>query len=293
MSKTILLSAGLPTGVIRPFHSGLKKGYSNLHVLETLPMASERYTPRYARDLYNKAVAGLPEIVHADVGSPWDSRFVVLYIRKSDGSERHLIERFGLEALLIPLVMGAPGKAPKKHQSSKLANNLLKQTKRLLGNAQGVLSSVALQLKNRDVRTCLLLPRANYGAEFEKVKNFVQEAVTDFDSMEAFDSGLKAVADRLPKDSEHRFRSGELVFRGTPRARGRHGSTPTLLAKGDHDDRCVIRGHIRFGAPYDPKFHYDCDLPQNHTRRFTSCHGEHTLRRGRTHVNIAPNDNVR
>lgn len=256
-------------------------------------MASESYTSRYARDLYNKVVAGFPEVVHADVGSPWDSRFVVFYIRKSDGSERHLKERFGMEALLIPLIMGAPGKAPKKHQSSKIANDLLKQTKRMLSNAQSVLSSVALQLNNRDVRTCLLLPRANFDAEFEQVKDFVQEAVAIFESMETFDNGLKAVADRLPKDSEQRFRNGDLVFRGTPRARGRHGSTPTLLAKGDHEDRCVIRGHVRFGAPYDPKFHYDCDLPRNHTRRFRSCHGEQTLKRGRSHVNIAPNDNVR
>ena len=53
------------------------------------------------------------------------------------------------------------------------------------------------------------------------------------------------------------------------------------------------QGRVRFGAPYSPKFHYDCTLSPRGNREFVSCHGRRKVKRGQTYVNIAPNDNIR
>ena len=293
MPRIFVLFAGLPSDILGPFISRLKQGYGNLQVLETLPLGSAFYTAQYAENLYRMVACSLRKVVGEESRTPWNLSFIVFYVRKPDGSERFVVERFDMEALLAPLVLaGRPRKAPKRHLIRVAINELVRQTTQLLRNVRGILNSVAQQVTNRDTRTCLLLPRANYGAEFEKVKECVHGAIANFDSPETFDGELKALAARLPKNSDGRFRSGQLVFRAPSKAGARHGSAP-LWDTDEHNDRCVIRGRVRFGAPYDPKFHYDCDLTPNSGRQFVSCHGKQTLKRGRSHVNIAPNDNIR
>lgn len=293
MPKTLALFAGLPKDILGPFISRLKASHGHLHVLETLPLAAASYTAQYADDLYGEVGTALRIVTHADRRASWDVTLVVFYLRMPDGSDYHVKRRFDMEALLAPLTIERTRrKAPKKHLDRVAVNNLWEQTTRLLRNARAVLNSVGQQITNRDNRTCLLLPRENYGSEFEKVKECVHGAVENFDSIEAFDQRLRAVADRLPKNSEGHFRRGRLVFRAPAKAGARHGLAPLWDVEG-HTDRCVIRGRVRFGAPYDPKFHYDCDLAPDSSRTFVSCHEETTLKRGRSHVNIAPNDNVR
>ena len=293
MPRMLVLVAGLPRDILGPLIQRLRKSNESLDVLETLPLDSVVYNAKYADDLHGMVGSGLRKDFPVDRRGSWDLNFVVLYLRTADGSERHVVERFDMEALLVPLAIETAWKrAPKRHKTRALIKRLVSRSIQMLCNARLVLRSLAQEVTNRDTRTCVLLPRANFGAEFEKVKECVQGAVANLDSARTFDAQLQAVAARLPKGSEGRFRSGRLVFRAPSKAGARHGLAPLWGTKG-HDDRCVIQGRVRFGVPYDPKFHYDCDLARNSERRFTSCHGEKELKRGRSHVNIAPNDNIR
>ena len=293
MPRIFTLLAGLPKDILGPFIARLKKCDGNLNIVQTLPMSSSCYTPEYAEDLYRLAGSELRQIVGAERGDWWDINFVVLYVRKQDGGEHHVLKRFDMEALLVPLAMEtARRKAPNRHYINTVINSLVSQSTLMLRNARAVLRFLAQEVTNRDTRTCVLLPEANFGAEFDSVKDCVHAAVTNPISAKTFDTQLKAVAGRLQKGSGGRFRNGRLVFRAPSKAGARHGMAPIWDTKG-HTDRCVIRGHIRFGVPYSPKFHYDCGLARDSDRRFRSCHGEQELRRGRAHVNIAPNDNIR
>ena len=293
MPRILVLVAGLPRKILGPFITRLKQNNATVDVLETLPLDSGSYTPEYAECLYRMLGSELRGTGGAGSGAWRGLNFIVLFLRKPDGSEHHVVERFDMEALLVPLAMETTTrKAPKRHRDHVIVNALASQSSKLLRHARMVLSHLAEEVTNRDSRTCVLLPRANFGREFETVRVCVQGAVEGFESRDAFKRKLKAAGNRLAKSSDGRFRSGQLVFWAPSKAGARHGLAPLWNTKG-HDERCVIRGHVRFGVPYDPKFHYDCDLAGTDRRSFTSCHGETRLRRGRSHVNIAPNDNIR
>ena len=227
MPRIVVLVAGLPRGILGPLITRLKRGNENLDVLETLPLGSGVYTAEYAEELYRLVGSRLREVVVVDRGGWWDLNFVVLYVRKQDGSDRHLMARFGMEALLVPLTTETTRrKAPKRHTTNAAINAFVSQSTRMLRNARAILRSLAQEVTNRDTRTCVLLPRANLGIEFEKVKDCVQGAVANRDPAETFDAQLRAVADRLPKGSHGHFRSGRLVFRAPSKAGARHGLAP-------------------------------------------------------------------
>lgn len=147
-------------------------------------------------------------------------------------------------------------------------------------------------MTNSDTRTCVLLPRANFGSGFNTVKESVHSSVATMTASTEIGDALRAIENRLPRSNGGRFVGKGLVFHAPAKAAAMHGIAPLWCMVG-HDARCVIRGRIRFGVCYDPKFHYDCDLGRSKKRRFVSCHGEKVLKSGRTHVNVAPSDNIR
>ena len=153
------------------------------------------------------------------------------------------------------------------------------------------------EVTNRENKTCLLLPHRNFGNEFRAVLDCVREASQARAASEEFRRRLRHVAQslRTERKGSHEYFIGRrgLVFRSPGRARARHGLAPGWDSPGGHDSSCVIRGRLRFGVSYDPRFHYDCDIPKDGELNFPSCHGTKCIPRKRTHVNIAPNDNIR
>ena len=293
MRRILILMAGFPDEILRPLIVRLKNRYVNLEVLDTLPLAPDHYTAKYAESLYGMVGSGLRKLAEAGRGGWWNWNFVVLYLRKEDGSECHVEDRFGMEALLAPLEMETKRRrSPQRQIEQSIVNALESQADGILRNARMVLELLAEEVTHRDSRTCVLLPGANFGDEFEKIKDCVHHAVENSESAEAFVANLRRVASRLRRNPRGRFRNEKLVFVAPAKAGARHGFAPTWDTK-EHNDRCVIRGRLRFGVPYNPNFHYDCALTKDSKRWFTSCHGEAEVKRGRSHVNIAPNDNIR
>ena len=293
MHKVFLLAAGFSASTLGPLLQKIKKANADIEIIPTLPLKTQLYTSDYAEALYNVVASNFKSTLSTDRKSLWNINFVLLYLRYGDDYDRNLIERFDMEALLIPITNWRPtSKGPRRHKEHALANQLFQQSNVLLRNARQVLRSLAQEVTNRDTRTCVLLPHKNFGSQFNAVKESVHNSVETTAAAAAIDNTLKVIANCLPRNHEGRFIGRGLVFRAPAKAAARHGIAP-LWCMGAHDARCVIRGRIRFGVCYDPKFHYDCDFARSKNRRFVSCHGEKVLKPGRKHVNVAPNDNIR
>lgn len=293
MPKVFLLAAGFSSSTLGPLLQKIKRANADIEVMPTLPLQTHVYTNKYAESLYNMAASKFKDDLSTDRKSPWNVNFVLLYMHNGNDYDQNLTDRFDLEALLIPISLNRPtSKAPRRHKEQELVNQLFQESNLLLRNARQVLRSLAQEVTNRDTRTCVLLPQANFGPQFHAVKDSVHNSVKSTTAAAAIDNTLKAIASNIPKNHEGRFIGRGLVFRTPAKAAARHGMAP-LWCVGGHNARCVIRGRIRFGVCYDPSFHYDCDLGRSHNRRFISCHGRKVLKRGRPHANIAPNDNVR
>ena len=116
------------------------------------------------------------------------------------------------------------------------------------------------------------------------------------ESEQQFRDRIQKIAMSLDRQKYHgrnyfRGRS-RILFKGQKKGGPRHGMAP-MWGDADHEPSCIIRGRLRFGIPYDPKFHYDCDISNLGSRDLPSCHGVETVDKNRTYANISPNDNVR
>ena len=258
---------------------------------------SEQYTELYATELYQQLVVKLARLKpSADLT---DVSLVLLYLPKG-GSESTLFQKFAMEALMVPVprpdainIRQVTG-----NERGRAANALVRESVRSLKAARLLLGVIAQQVTSRANKTCLLLPPKNFGPQSATVHRYVHDAVLEQETAEGFKNGLDYLSIHslntiLENDGFRYFvGSAKLVFKSSRRAR--HGRAPTWEAQG-HDSCCVLRGRLRFGAPYDPGFHYDCDIAHIRpgARSFPSCHGNATPSPGRNYVNIAPNDNVR
>lgn len=284
--------AGLPKKLIDPFSQQLARESKNLRVLSTPPTPQAGYSENYLNLLYQEVATGFRDSRETEPHGRWKLNFVLLFLDKNSDSLRR---RFELESLLVPLdPKGIMLDAQKKNDINRTVNVLGRRTRKLLVRAQRMLKFLANEVTTRDNKTSLLLPRANFGEGFEIVSNWIQDTVTESESDEEIQLGLKQIEDGLLRAEQGCFvGSGGLVFRAPAKAGARHGIAPKWDRQGEHIESCVIRGHLRFGVPFEPNFHYDCPLKSTDTRHFPSCHGSEILKRGRSHVNIAPNDNIR
>ena len=255
-------------------------------------MTTWEYTSPYANKLYTKVATRLREREDGDRHERWQLNLVLLYVDKGDGSQEYLFDRFGLESMMLPLSPEGL-RDLKSTEINRAVNRLVAESEHLLARGRDLLGAVDEEVNNRQNKTCLLLPKRNFGGDLGRVLACVRYAAIHGLNVDEFKNCLARVADSLPRDGKGDFKGkGELVFRAPSNAGVRHGLAPSWR-RGAHLDSCVIRGRVRFGAPYAPNFHYDCALSVDSSRRFESCHGTHTLPRGRRHANIAPNDNVR
>ena len=298
MKPTLLVVvAGIPPEIGDEFSTKFSK---NFPITSLLPLdRSKGYTDSYSEDLYGQLVIKLKRFEQSDryrlLG---DMNLVLLYLQKDDGSERALFQKFGSEALIVPLKQPniADTSFATRNQRGQAVNDLIREGRRAIRHARTLLAVIAEEVTNRDNKTCLLLPRKNFGCRISDIFECVRDAVLSGKGKDEFRKNLDGVSRSLRTiragKRRHFVGEGDLVFKSPGKAGARHGLAPVWGDPG-HDSSCVIRGRMRFGASYDPKFHYDCDIPKGRDRSFPSCHGIKRVPRNRTHVNVAPNDNVR
>ena len=298
--KPLILAAaaGIPPEIGEKF---VARFVQTLRITSWLPLErSKRYTDAYSQNLYERLAEKLRARDTSDGRSILThANLIVLYVDKKDGSESEIFEVFGTEALVIPLRFFDLGSMPlaTKNEQGEAVNRLIKEGRRAIGRARKLLAIIAEEVSNRDNRTCLLLPPRNFGNEVSAVFDCVHNAALHGLEGKEFKKRLDSVYRLLPRrrQGKREYFVGRrgLVFRSPGKAGARHGMAPTWNSPSEHDASCVIRGRLRFGASYDPKFHYDCDIPHDGNRSFPSCHGTESIPRRRRHVNVAPNDNIR
>ena len=294
--STLVAIAGLPDYLAAELPAQLNRAFRSASVIAapTAPWSAS-YDAHYAGRLYSQIADGLRRQEPCETRQAWQTNLVLLYVPKKDASEHVLFGKLGLEYLITPITFddGPPLPARNSNERNRALNAFLNSASHALRHASTLLLEIATEVRNRDNRTCLLLPRRNFGVEFEPIAQCVRRAAHDRLPPDQFRTRLRQLVHRLDQTTEGHFRgTANLALRAPPKARLRHGLSPTWTAA-RHRTSCIVRGHIRFGAPFDPQFHYDCDIPAGHSRDFPSCHRRRSLPRHRLHANIAPNDNVR
>lgn len=296
--QNLVAVVGVPPELVDPFVSGFAR---TLPILSCLPLARfECYTKSYSGKIYKSIAEKLKAQERNDRNSLLaNTNLVLLYLDKNDGSESNIFDEFAMDALVAPMQYPDWSDLPTTtgSQRQRMANDLIREAKRAIKHARELLAIIAEEVTNRDNKTCLLLPRRNFGKEFRAVLHCVEDASKARAASEEFKRRLRHVAQALRTEriGNHEYFVGRrgLVFRSPGRAQGRHGLAPCWDSPEGHNSSCVIRGRLRFGTSYDPNFHYDCNIPKDGNQTFPSCHSTKSVARKRTHVNIAPNDNIR
>ena len=291
-SSVAVLFAGMPPELGTNFVSKFNNRHRHIQILTAPSLKKEApYTADYVEKLYGS----LGEMINKKIKGQNQMNFeiVLLYAKKGNGNIDELVRQFKCESLLVPLQIDT-GSLVTKSQRNRAINNLVNQAHRAINRASKVLSVIAEEVTTRDNRTCLLLPCRNFGRDFRLIMGAVHAGVLEEDTYSQFSDRIRRVSNklsrkRLGKKKFFRGRSG-IVFRSP--GTSRHGLAPSVDDTG-HQISCGVRGRFRFGAPYDPHFHYDCDIPTSRKVSLYHCHGEIRKVFTRSHVNIAPNDNTR
>jgi len=290
--------AGIPSELGDEFENSFNKRSRNKHRYEIITRReldiSRRYTESYADSLYEKLVDGLRKRLPSNRETLLATVSLVrLCLAKADGSQSILLNKFGMGILTVPLEWPCSvRKYPSTYNQRRQAvNALVRNGIRSIGYADRRLAVVSEEVTNRINKTCFLLPPKNFGNNIEHISKCVHSADLHEDSVDVFKGEIKNVSRLLKKDQNGNFVGMRgLVFKS---ARERHAYPPEWKQDSEHNASCVIRGRLRFGVPYDPRFHYNVDITKVRDRIFPSCHNERRLPRSRKHANIAPNDNIR
>lgn len=289
-------AAGVPPEVAAAYAQAFTKLQQTHHaylisLLKLHPSAC--YTDDYAVDLYAQLACRLKRREPiGDMTVLSDKNLILLYVNRADGSEAKLVERFGIEALIVPLNTLLSASTPLKTggQRNSVVNRLIQETRSAINHARRLLAVIAEEVTNRANRTCLLLPPDTFGKEFDRVVERISSAAHRREEPSDFRKALRSVSRSLSKKEGRYFERKGLVFKSPGKAR--HGLAPSW-SDDEHNSSCVIRGRLRFGASYDPRFHYDCAIAKGASRHFPGCHEPETVPQSRSYVNVAPNDNVR
>lgn len=291
----LLAVVGVPPEIKDQFGMAFSKLASKelvkLAVLSSYSLGLE-YTEEYADDVYNRIVYKLKGHGSASRESLLANiNLIVLFLQRSDGSDDVWFNKFGVEAfvtsMLVPQV--ADMAVHTRGQRGSVVNRLINDARSAIRHAKRMLHMIHEDLNGRENKTCLLLPPKTFGRGFIQVRRRMQGAATNREDPSRCAKSLKTL--QIAKSGKYYRGDGGLVYRSPSKAGPRHALGPVW--QDDHEPSCVIRGRLRFGAPYDPRFHYDCEIPNDRHRRFPGCHEPLRLPSGRRHANCAPNDGVR
>jgi len=201
---------------------------------------------------------------------------------------------FSLRASFEPLHV-----AQTHNQRRQTINEFIIKLQKMCSELRSCGKSVCEHLTSRARSTPLLLPIENFDSN--ELRSTLR-ALYDLPSRgTAFDAELsraaKALAQRLSKERgdtdrcDYFVNTDHLLF--VPP--GNHSLHGLIATKGSgHRAHCLLAGRVRLGGSYNPRFHYDCKpIRGNLKSLYPSCHGQLADSPRHTHVNIAPNDNVR
>lgn len=289
--------AGMPhelgRGVVQTLAS-----VGELRVVAWSPLeVANSYTRYYLQGLYDRMCAGFRKKEDRNRERLLrEVRLVVVYVPRGDGDDDRVFKHFGTEALVTALTECSAGELSwsGERQKKVVVNRTALGIRREVKAASALLNEIADEVDRQTARTCLLLPPRNFGKGVREVFDLVKRAGLGRMTRKQFKAGLTKVAGSLPSEAVggRRFYVGRggLVFESCG---PRHALAPGW-DDSEHQKDCVVRGRLRFGASFNPRFHYDCQGGRVRVE-LHNCHEDGKRRSvGRGgHANIAPNDHVR
>ena len=303
--KVLVIVAGVPAFLSKEFEPRLAKIKEGRRRFVWAPSKNYRaYEPDYVEMLYSRFVSSWREIFfskeHNGAGPPGFEGVITIYLDHDGGNAELLCDLFEVETLTIgipvPKILTTSPLNPNKLRDA--SNKIVKNLRKAIRRCEKVLPVIAKEINSNDNKTPLLLPDRNYGTKEirELIKN-VSESVREPNPYVAVRTAAKKFGNDHPrvafdKRTRKHFINGKGVVFHSPGS-DRHGA-PSLSGN-DHHESCLVRGRLRLGAAYDPRFHYDCVKSKGAlASEWRSCHNQDfALPKGRDHVNIAPNDHVR
>ena len=226
-----------------------------------------------------------------------DVNLVLLYLATNEENSSSVFKKFSAEAFITSITLPEDVCYRKPNHRNRAANYLVEESIQSLRHARKLFGVIAEHIQKKDSRTPMLLPPKNFGSDIGNLFQGIRAAALDrSEDEQQFRSRIKQIERSLPmeKQGSRKYFQGrsKIIFRGQHKGGPRHGLAPEWRDS-DHESSCIIRGRLRFGVPYDPRFHYDCDISRNVNRKFLSCHGTERIDSRKQSVNIAPNDNIR
>lgn len=216
------------------------------------------YTEEYVRRLYLRVATELKKLSSGNRERLLnDATLTLLYVERPERGDLALLDRFGVEALLAPLRVPQNVPIRTANEIGHAVNMLMRTIRQALRRLRPLQTVILEEVTNRDNKTCLLLPPKTFGGGFQTVREQVYAAVRDGDGVDDFRTRLSRISNSFPTARRNHFIGDRgIVFRSPAKAIARHGLAP-IWEEGTHEPSCVIRGRLRFGISFDPRFHYD------------------------------------
>lgn len=301
----MVVVAGIPAFLSREFDSRLAKIEEGRRRFVWVPLKNYRsYDLNYVEMLYSHFASSWRELFHTKEHNgavpPGFEGVITIYLNHDGGNAELVLGSFEVETLTIgipvPEILNTLRLTPNNLRNA--ANKIMKSLQKALRKGEVALSAITKEINSNDNKTPFLLPDRNYGTkEIRELAKKVSGAVREPDPFVAVKTAADDFGRRHPrvafgKNNRKHFINGKGVIFQSPGS-DRHGAA-SLHGNGHHES-CLVRGRLRLGAIYDPRFHYDCVKSKGAlSSDWQSCHGqEFVLPKRRRHVNIAPNDHVR
>lgn len=298
----VVLIAGLPHWLESILAAKLKKFKSGKYKLEIVYTKKQIYSEDYFTLLYGR----LASSVSKHVLGKKDGQHLrnlkgayAIFVNLTPDRRARAIASLGLEVpILTADVKFSSSDRRTPNELGALANHAEAEIRKRLKQGEDLLKALTKELKSNDNQTPFLLPRKNFGAgEVDRMVSCVQATVIQGSPAKAVVGARNSIVARLSRvtirgSQKRHFKNAKgLVFQSP--GSNRHG-IPGCGSNGCNE-KCWTRGHVRFGVFYDTGFHYDCVKEKGDLQHsWSGCHEQRiSVKKGRKHVNIAPNDFVR
>ena len=302
--KALVVIAGIPEELSNRIHSKINSLQEGRRKIVFLPMARNvGYSKQYISDLYDMLVREVGEILPINYGNEdapvWFEGVLTVYVKYDIEDVKIFSKAFGQETLISNIqVSQLPIWDLRSPNRCRQAINVIgREARKAIRVGEEVLSIIKKYVTSNQNKTPLLLPFNNFDeSEMIRLRDGIIAAANSTNPRDALRATLRTFEGKVRKvkfetDQFLSFSNKNgLIFR---RPTAAHGDSGTL-GEG-HNVECQIRGRLRFGVTINPRFHYDCVQEKGKlSRHWRSCHNQvYTVRSGREHVNIAPNDHVR
>ncbi len=299
--KNFFFIVGIPPLLVAPFEKKLLKFKGNYREFTIIPIDEyNSYNNHKIVELYSQIRAFLLQFENKNgpYGFQEEFRGIGLIAFTKSANEKTLFQStFSPEILVTTEQFPKDWYTVRKNNNNSVANTHFITLKNASKRLQTAINFIYSRINSGANSTPLLLPTHNFDeTELTVLSEKIFAAANMSDPISKIEDAITNFDQKFPKKltkvhSNRRIYVNSNGLNFMPPS-ALHGH-PVSRLKNHHEPNCWVRGMLRFGAPFNPKFHYDC-TKKNLKRDWRSCHFQnYSIPNEKNHVNIAPNDAIR